>query len=551
MISKQELKQILIMYEFPEEQINEIINKKIVLNQADAEMVCLNIEMLLSKGFSANRIAKCSSLLCIRKIQKIIEVYNTLNKYEVPKELIENYLYVLARGKASEIEEIFEVLYKHKISKETIENCLTVLARGKASEIEKIFEVLEKYKISKEAIEKCLSVLARGKAEEMEKVFEVLYKHKISKEAIEGCLSILAFGKASEIERIFEILYEKKISKEVIEKCLSVLARGKASEIERTFEILYKKEISKKAIERCFNVVVSGKASEIEKIFKVLENEKISKEKIEKNIYVLTKKSEELERIFNEDASLKTLELFMKLKGFYNRVMTKKELEEICNIKNISIDQILKYFFYKYNDGNLIEELNKTLDKKDAVYIGKSLKMNKEDIKKYGEQILEIAKSISKNIGYKYHYNDINELESYCMYVIINKCGDIVFNLSSSLKLMKNCIYNKAKKYCIGKILIERKNSKISFDLLENTKLMSEHNKASFNEDNLDIKKWKLNSDEENIIKEFSNCLDNGFSKGEALKKVAEEMEIDMEELLGTMSEIKEKMSKIIMEKDR
>ena len=550
MISKQELKQILIIYEFPEEQINEIINKKIVLNQADAEMVCLNIEMLLSKGFSANRIAKCSSLLCIRKIQKIIEVYNTLNKYEVPKELIENYLYVLARGKASEIEEIFEVLYKHKISKETIENCLTVLARGKASEIEKIFEVLEKYKISKEAIEKCLSVLARGKAEEMEKVFEVLYKHKISKEAIEGCLSILAFGKASEIERIFKILYEKEISKEVIEKCLSVLARGKASEIERTFEILYKKEISKKAIERCFNVVVSGKASEIEKIFKVLENEKISKEKIEKNIYVLTKKSEELERIFNEDASLKTLELFMKLKGFYNRVMTKKELEEICNIKNISIDQILKYFFYKYNDGNLIEELNKTLDKKDAVYIGKSLKMNKEDIKKYGEQILEIAKSISKSLGYKYHYNDINELESYCVYVIINKCGGTVFNLSHSLEYMKNSIYSRTKKYCIGKILLERKNSKINFDLLENTNLTSKHNKISFNDNNLDVKKWKLNSNEEKIIKEFSSYLDSGYSKEESLKQVAEEMQMDQEELVGIMSEIKEKIN-ISLEPER
>ena len=80
---------------------------------------------------------------------------------------------------------------------------------------------------------------------------------------------------------------------------------------------------------------------------------------------------------------------------------------------------------------------------------------------------------------------------------------------------------------------------------------MSEHNKASFNEDNLDIKKWKLNSDEENIIKEFSNCLDNGFSKEEALKQVAEEMEIDTEELLGTMSEIKEKISKVIIEKER
>ena len=116
---------------------------------------------------------------------------------------------------------------------------------------------------------------------------------------------------------------------------------------------------------------------------------------------------------------------------------------------------------------------------------------------------------------------------------------------------MKNCIYNKAKKYCIGKILIERKNSKINFDLLENTNLTSKHNKINFNENNLDVKKWKLNSDEEKIIKEFSSYLDSGYSKEEALKQVAEEMEIDTEELLGTMSEIKEKISKVIIEKER
>ena len=679
MISKQELKQILIIYEFPEEQINEIINKKIVLNQADAEMVCLNIEMLLSKGFSANRIAKCSSLLCIRKIQKIIEVYNTLNKYEIPKELIENYLYVLARGKASEIEEIFEVLYKHKISKETIEGCLSILARGKASEIEKIFEVLEKYTISKEAIEKCLSVLARGKAEEMEKVFEVLYKHKISKEAIEGCLSILAFGKASEIERIFEILYEKEISKEVIEKCLSVLARGKASEIERTFEILYKKEISKKAIERCFNVVVSGKASEIEKIFKVLykyeisketierclsvlaqgkaseienilevldkhkisketirrslnvltrgkaseiekifevldkneiskekiegclsifaygkakeiekifevlyKNEiskeaiegciyvlavgkaseieknlkkltkyKISKNIIEKNMNILIKKSDEIEKIFKEDTSLETLKLFMKLKGFYNRIVTRNELKDICDIKNINIDQIFKYFFDKDSIKSFTEILNRTLIEKGGVYIGKSVEMNKEDIEKYSEQILKIAKNVSKSVGYKYCYNDINELESYCTYIIVNKCGDIVFNLSLFDELMESCIYKKTKKRCIGKILIDKKNTGIDFDLLKNTKLMGDKNKVYIVENELDIGKWKLDTEEGKIVKKLSKYLDSGYSKEEALKQVAEEMEIDMEELLGTMSEIKEKISKVIIEEER
>ena len=615
MISKQELKQILIIYEFPEEQINEIINKKIVLNQADAEMVCLNIEMLLSKGFSVNRIAKCSSLLCIRKIQKIIEVYNTLNKYEIPKELIENYLYVLARGKASEIEEIFEVLYKHKISKETIEGCLSILARGKASEIEKIFEVLEKYKISKEAIEKCLSVLARGKASEIERTFEILYKKEISKKAIERCFNVVVSGKASEIEKIFKVLDKYEISKETIERCLSVLAQGKASEIEKILEVLDKHKISKETIRRSLNVLTRGKASEIEKIFEVLDKNEISKEKIEgclsifahgkakeiekifevlykneiskeaiegyiyvlavgkaseieknlkkltkykiskniieKNMNILIKKSDEIEKIFKEDTSLETLKLFMKLKGFYNRIVSRNELKDICDIKNINIDQIFKYFFDKDSIKSYTEILNRTLIEKGGVYIGKSVEMNKEDIEKYSERILKIAKNVSKSVGYKYCYNDINELESYCTYIILNKCGDIVFNLSLFDELMESCIYKKTKKRCIGRILIDKKNTGIDFDLLKNTKLMGDKNKVYIFENELDIGKWKLDTEEGKIVKKLSKYLDSGYSKEEALKQVAEEMEIDMEELLGTMSDIKEKISKIIIEKER
>ena len=455
----------------------------------------------------------------------------------------------MARGKTNEIEKILKVLEDHQISKETIENCLSVLAVGKASEIEKILKVLEEHQILKETIENCLSVLARGKAKEIEEILKVLENHKISKETIENCLTVLANGKTSEIEKIFETLEKHQISKETIEKCLSVLAHGKTSEIEKIFEVLEKHQISKETIENCLTVLAQGKASEIEKMFEVLDKYHICKENIEKNFgNIFSKSINKFDTIFSKNSE--NIKMYMKLKGYYDKIVTKEELNQIAQFKNVDTEKIIcSVLNQKY-----IETYKKTIEEKGGLYIGKSIPMNKKDMSKYENIILDISKKISNFMSYRYKY-DKQELESFCISTLIEKCGDVIYNYNYNNDINKEflygALYNKTKKYCKGYIIKQKNNYNIDFSKLENTTKTSSNNKNSDEKKEIDVKKWNLKSEDEETMKILSKYLEMGYGNKEAFENTARDLDLDIEELMYDIEEIKNQILENSKENDK
>ena len=50
-------------------------------------------------------------------------------------------------------------------------------------------------------------------------------------------------------------------------------------------------------------------------------------------------------------------------------------------------------------------------------------------------------------------------MESYGVSVMMEKCGDIAFNLENSPELLKRSMTSKVKKYCRGKIFSESSKS--------------------------------------------------------------------------------------------
>ena len=480
------------------------------------------------------------------KASEIEKIFETLDKHQISKETIENCLSVLAQGKANEIEKIFEVLETHKISKETVENCLSVLALGKASEIEKIFETLDKHQISKETIENCLSVLAQGKSKEIEEIFKVLDTHNISKETIENGLSVLAFGKSKEIEEIFKVLDAHNISKKTIENCLSVLAQGKANEIEKIFEVLETHQISKETIEKCLTVLAKGKASKIEKMFEVLDKYHISKENIEKNFgNIFSKSINKLDTIFSRNSE--NIKMYMKLKGYYDKIVTKEELNQIAQFKNVDIEKIICSVLNQKG----IEIYKKTIEEKGGIYIGKSIPMNKQDMSKYENIILDISKNISNLMSYKYKY-DKQELESFCISTLIEKCGDVVYNTDIDQESLYKCLYKKTKKYCIGYIWKQKNNFNIDFAKLENTTKTSKYNKNNdIKKEELDVKQWNLKSEDEEIMKILSNYLEMGYDNKMAFENTARDLDLDIEELMYDIEEIKNQILENSKENDK
>ena len=447
---------------------------------------------------------------------------------------------VLVNGKAKKIEEIFKVLEKHNISKETIESCLSVLANRKVKEIEEIFKVLENHNISKETIENCLYVFVsgNGKAKEIEKIFKVLEKHNISKKTIEKCLTVLEKGEANKIEKLFNVLESHNISKETIENCLSVLARGKAEEIEKIFKVLENHKISKETIENCLSVLANRKAKEIEEMFKVLDEHNVSKENIEENYGIIFLKNPNVfNKIFSrlpEDSDTENIIMYMKLKGYYNKIVTKEEINKICEFKNINIEKIITVYLKQGN----IADYKKILEEKGGLYIGKSIPMNKQDMNKYGNIILDISKKISNFMSVRYKY-DKKDLESFCVSILIEKCGDVVYNTDINQEFMYRALYNKTKKYCIGYILKQKDNYNVDFSKLQNTTKTSVYDKNSFEKDELDVKQWNLKSKDEEIIKILSNYLEMGYDNKNAFKNTARDLDLDIEELIYNIEEIK------------
>ena len=71
--------------------------------------------------------------------------------------------------------------------------------------------------------------------------------------------------------------------------------------------------------------------------------------------------------------------------------------------------------------------------------------MNKQNMKKYQNILLTISKKVSSSLSYKYRY-DKQELESYCITVLIEKCGDVVYNTDIDQEFLYNSLYSKSKK---------------------------------------------------------------------------------------------------------
>lgn len=264
--------------------------------------------------------------------------------------------------------------------------------------------------------------------------------------------------KEADIETIclnIEIFFNKGIAVDKIAKHPSILNIKDFYKIEEIFKIFEKYNISKDTIERSLNIFIKEDAKEIERFFEIFETNNITKESMEKCLILIANgKKNDVEEIFEKNSLLETLETYMKARGFYNKFITKEEFEEISKEKNLTVDEIIKYYFPYIHD-----TIRETLEKKGKIYIGESIKMQEEDLQKNSELILSIAKRVSKWTQYMYSYKDTAEMESYGVSVMMEKCGDIAFNLENSPELLKRSMTSKVKKYCRGKIFSESSKS--------------------------------------------------------------------------------------------
>lgn len=233
----------------------------------------------------------------------------------------------------------------------------------------------------------------------------------------------------------------------------------------------------------------------------------------------------------------------MKLKGYYNKIVTIGELNQIGQFRNVDVETIINAFLKR----EYIIHYKKTINEKGGLYIGKYIPMNKQDMKKYQNILLTISKRISNFLSLKYKF-DRQEIESYCISVLIEKCGDIVYNTDIDQEFLYNSLYSKSKKYCIGYILKQKNNFGVDFSKFENTTKTSKYNQHSTKKEELDVKQWNLKSEDEKIMKILSNYLEMGYDNKMAFEKTAKDLDLDIEELMYNIEEIKNQIIENIKE---
>ena len=354
--------------------------------------------------------------------------------------------------------------------------------------------------------------------------------------------TLLKIGIYENIDSILEILINNGISKKTIKNCLSVLARGKVGEIEKTFKVLNEYNISKKTIENCLYVLAVGKAEEIEKIFKVLNENEISIENIKNNIgFLLQSNINEVNEIFSEGSQF--LKRYMQLKGFYDKIMSREEVIQICIEKGISIDG----FFRSIVKEDYIKLYTETFKQKGRIYLGKSIPIENKYMESNSEFLIELSKKVAKNFYYKYRIQDVSELESQALEIIITKCGDITYNFENNKEIVSRFIYSKVFKY------LKRNFNKNEFlvDFAEREKFNVSNSSDSESRENgeLDLSNWNINGYQKDILEIISMCLEEGQSISEATERVANILNVDMEEVLDEIENIKLMNSKDLIRK--
>lgn len=161
-----------------------------------------------------------------------------------------------------------------------------------------------------------------------------------------------------------------------------------------------------------------------------------------------------------------------------------------------------------------------------------------EVLDKHAEMLLQTAKIVAKNFAYAYKMKDVSELESQSMEIIIQKCGDIGFNLDWNPELLKRLIYTKTYNYL--KMNLKTKEILIDFSDKKVERHYKAGNSTDNSDENLNLSKWNINQEQENILRYISMCLEEGKGLNEAIENVANILNMDEEEVLEEIENIKE-----------
>ncbi len=223
-----------------------------------------------------------------------------------------------------------------------------------------------------------------------------------------------------------------------------------------------------------------------------------------------------------------------------SRYYAKEEINKICEINNITIDEFIKYIIINFKAKNLLEltqVYKETLEVKGRIWIGRT-ELSKEYTNKNIEKLYEIAKIILYKHRKIYKYNKSNE-EDYIQELVIYAiqiCGDIEKNFGEEEEKFNRAIYNRMKYHLINLLIRDNKLETRTKGLTKRySKNDEEYEYLSDESEKVDEKVEDMEIGER-CIERLKELVKEGTGKKEALAIVAEEFKLSKQELITIMS---------------
>lgn len=275
-----------------------------------------------------------------------------------------------------------------------------------------------------------------------------------------------------------------------------------------------------------------------------------------KSYYIIKYDRKKKTQLFNPDIREKA-DKIRYLVEQENRFYTIEEIENLCRDYNISIDEFCSYVVQRqihkkiYTENNFYKEI---LEKNGKIFIGRNVRLSESFAREYQNEIIDFSRSLAVKFCQK--YNEINNINDYAqdtMVYIIEHCGDLERNFKDNIDLCKALIYKRAEAFIKGKILFGKKRRTISIDsyytdrkdnsLIINDKTQDTERKA--------ISALEKNYTESDLLTRVLEYINYGKTPIEAINLVADQNNVDMEELTQSIKEIYSKRSRVKAEEER
>ena len=204
-----------------------------------------------------------------------------------------------------------------------------------------------------------------------------------------------------------------------------------------------------------------------------------------------------------------------------------------------------------YTENNFYKDI---LEKHGKIFIGRNVRLSESFAREYQREIIDFSRSLALKFCQRYNaLNNINDYAQDTMLYIIEHCGDLERNFEDNIDLCKGLIYKRAEAFIKGRILFEKKRRTISIDsyytdrkdnsLIVNDKTQDTEKKA--------IGALEKNYTESDLLARVLEYIDYGETPAEAISLVAEENNVNMENLTQSIKEIYSKRAKAKVERER